>query len=84
MPQNLGLFSFVTGATGQTGITGSLKVFYATDGITAYTEGSTISAVFGGTTYNWNISYTGKINYSNAATSTISSILALATAETLC
>ncbi|HTQ40970.1 MAG TPA: dockerin type I domain-containing protein [Pirellulales bacterium] len=74
IPQSLGLVSFVSGASGIKGLSTNPKIFYATDGITPYIQGSTISATFGGNTYDWTISYSGSITYSNAATSAISMI----------
>jgi hypothetical protein len=64
--QNLGLFkeNVITG-------TGTFpKIFFSTNGVTGYTNGSTISAVYGGTTYSWTISYSGTIQFSNTANST--------------
>jgi hypothetical protein len=66
--QNLGLFK-------QNVINGSStfpRFFYATDGVTGYTQGATISAAFGGTTYAWTISYSGTIQFSNTANSAYS------------
>jgi hypothetical protein len=65
--QNLGLFK-------QNMISGSTfpRYFYATDGVTGYSQGATISAVFGGTTYAWTISYSGTIQFSNTANSAYS------------
>ena len=40
----------------------------------AYNQGSTVSAVFGNTKYNWTISYTGNITESDANNSVVSSI----------
>jgi len=39
-----------------------------------YYEGSTVSAVFGGTKYKWNISYTGNITWSDPTNSVVQSI----------
>jgi hypothetical protein len=63
--QNLGLFAENTIAGAGT----FPKIFYATDGVTGYTQGATISSVFGGNTYSWTISYSGLITFSNTATS---------------
>jgi hypothetical protein len=41
---------------------------------TAYSEGSTVSATIGSNVYNWTISYTGNITFSDADNSVISSI----------
>jgi hypothetical protein len=64
-PQNLGLFAENTIA----GTATFPKIFYATDGVTGYTQGATISAAYGGITYSWTISYSGLITFSNTATS---------------
>ncbi len=42
----------------------------------AYNQGSTVSAIFGNTKYNWTISYTGTITESDANNSVVSSIAA--------
>jgi len=66
--QNLGLFK-------QNVIAGSgtfPHIFFATDGVTGYTQGATISAAFGGQTYVWTISYSGTIQFSNTANSAYS------------
>jgi len=68
--QNLGLFAENT-------IGGSAtfpKVFFATDGVTGYTQGATVSAVLSGVTYSWTISYSGLITFSNTATSAYDSV----------
>jgi hypothetical protein len=71
VPIDMGLFA-VTGLINGVGAT-----FYS-DTIdnsgTAYSEGSTISATIGSNVYNWTISYTGNINFSDADNSVISSI----------
>jgi hypothetical protein len=75
VPQSLGLFdvdfafdstlgdnsSFYDGAISGTGALG-LNLSSA-DGSSLYTQGSTVSATFGSTQYNWTISYTGKITW---------------------
>jgi hypothetical protein len=74
LQQNLGLFAENT-------ISGSAtfpKIFYATDGVTGYTQGATISSVLGGHTYSWTISYSGVITFSNTATSAYDSATGIA------
>jgi MYXO-CTERM domain-containing protein len=71
VPINMGLFA-VTNLINGVGAT-----FYSDtiDNLgTAYSEGSTISATIGSNVYNWTISYTGNITFSNADNSVISSI----------
>ncbi len=66
---NLGLFD-------ETVIAGSgtyPKAFYSVDGSTVFTQGATISATFGSSTYSWTISYSGQINFTNTATSSYTS-----------
>ncbi len=66
---NLGLFD-------ETLISGSgtyPKAFYSVDGSTVFTQGATISAAFGSSTYSWTISYSGQINFTNTANSSYSS-----------
>jgi hypothetical protein len=67
IPQNLGLFDVAYSNTAGS-ISGS---FYSADGSTQYTEGSVISATYGGFTYNWTVSYKGNIDWTsgNADTS---------------
>jgi hypothetical protein len=71
VPIDMGLFA-VTGLINGVGAT-----FYS-DTIdnsgTAYSEGSIISATIGSNIYNWTISYTGNITFSDADDSVISSI----------
>jgi hypothetical protein len=40
----------------------------------AYNQGSVVSATFGGTKYNWTISYTGTISWSDVNNSAVSSV----------
>jgi hypothetical protein len=48
--------------------TGSIGQFFSkADASANYTQGSVVSAIFGNTTYNWTISYTGNITYNNTA-----------------
>lgn len=71
VPINMGLFD-VQGLINGVGAT-----FYSDtiDNLgTAYSEGSTISATIGSNIYNWTISYTGNIDWSNADDSVINSI----------
>jgi hypothetical protein len=66
--QNLGLFdeTFI-------GSSGTYpKAFYSVDGSRVFTQGATISAVYGFQTYSWTISYSGQINFTNTATSAYS------------
>jgi hypothetical protein len=85
VPGNLGLFDVnfgdVFGGTIQG--TGDLdgdtvfnndRVFSSANGSAAYREGDTVSAMFGGSTYNWTISYTGNIAWTDPATSSVSAI----------
>lgn len=67
--QNLGLFTENTIGGYQTWP----KIFYATDGVTGYTQGATISSVLAGVTYSWTISYSGVITFTNTATSAYNS-----------
>jgi hypothetical protein len=63
--QNLGLFddTIISG-------TGTYpKYFYSVNGATVFTQGATISAVYGTSTYSWTISYSGQINFTNTAVS---------------
>jgi hypothetical protein len=63
--QNLGLFD-------DTLIQGNgtfPNYFYSVDGTTVFTQGATVSAVFGSSTYSWTISYSGQINFTNTAVS---------------
>jgi hypothetical protein len=78
VPQNLGLFdvdsnndangSSTTGA-GQLG-----DFFSSADGSTLYDEGATVSASFGGTQYNWMITYQGNIAWTDPDTGALGSI----------
>jgi hypothetical protein len=80
VPINMGLFDidFDLGFGSNGGMitgTGSLgKHFSGVDGISQYTEGSLISAFFGGTRYSWTISYTGNIDWLDADNSVVSLI----------
>ncbi len=49
-------------------------IFSNVDGSTFYPEGATVSAQFGSTRYDWSISYTGDIAWSDADNSIVSTI----------
>lgn len=71
VPIDMGLFAVDGIIGGQSGI------FYndsIDNGGLPYNEGDIISATLGSSTYNWTISYTGNINWTNADTSVIASI----------
>jgi hypothetical protein len=79
VPINLGLFDvdfdqtdLAVGAI--TGTGNKSKIFSNVANTADYTEGSTVTATFGGTTYNWTITYTGNITWSDAANSVVQSI----------
>jgi hypothetical protein len=74
VPQDLGLldvaFSDALG-TSTTG-DGTLGDFFSSaDGSTLYTNGAIVSAMFGASTYRWNIFYDGEIRWSDPNTSTL-------------
>jgi hypothetical protein len=72
VPIDMGLFSVTNLINGVGG-----AVFHndtIDNGGTAYSEGSTVSATIGSSVYNWTISYTGNISFSDADNSVISSI----------
>lgn len=80
VPNDIGLFDvdFDLGF-GSTGgiITGSGEkggYFSSADGTTDYTEGSTVSAMFGGTRYDWTITYSGNITWSDPDNSVVDTI----------
>jgi hypothetical protein len=51
------------------------RLFSSADGSTVYQPGATVSAAFGGTQYNWTISYTGDITWEgNGDTGVVSGI----------
>lgn len=88
VPANLGLFDIGFDGSGSLLGSGDLdgdnnftndRVFSSLDNSVAYREGAMVSAMFGSTQYNWTISYTGKINWSNTANSEISSITGMGT-----
>jgi hypothetical protein len=79
VPQDLGLFDVDANSTdvlaGAITGTGSLaRTFSSVDGSTNYPQGSTISAIFGKTQYNWTISYTGNITWTNQLNSVVNTI----------
>lgn len=51
------------------------RVFSNAAGTVAYREGDTVSANFGGTRYDWTISYSGEISWTDADNSVVGSIL---------
>lgn len=90
VPQNLGLFdvgymdqvmgAFIGGSGdlnddfvfGEPGVD---RVFSPADGGPPdYTEGATVSAIFGATQYNWTITYTGNITWSDGDNSVVDTI----------
>jgi hypothetical protein len=79
VPIDLGLFdvdfdqtdAFVGAVTGSGSIS---KIFSNVDNTADFSESSTVSATFGNTKYNWTISYTGNITWSDAANSVIDAI----------
>jgi hypothetical protein len=83
VPQNLGLFDVAFGGTGSILGTGDLdgdfvfdndRVFSNADASAHYREGDTVSAIFGNTKYNWTISYTGDIAWTDADNSVVGTI----------
>ena len=85
VPQNLGLFdvnygniySGIINGVGDldgNGVFNDDRVFSSADGTIDYRQGDTISATFGNTKYNWTISYTGDIQWSDADNSVVSTI----------
>lgn len=80
VPNNIGLFDvdFDIGFGSNGGIvagSGAMGgTFSSADGATQYTEGSTVSATFGGTRYDWAISYSGNITWTDANNSVVNTI----------
>jgi hypothetical protein len=77
VPQNLGLFDvdFDNDFTGTIIGSGHLGNFFSSaDGSTLYDQGAMVSASFGGTQYNWTISYEGSIAWTNPDAGTVASI----------
>ncbi|HYO25603.1 MAG TPA: dockerin type I domain-containing protein [Lacipirellulaceae bacterium] len=78
-PINLGLIDvdysaddFVSGIISGSGTNGGL--LSSADGSALLTEGAMVSAIFGTTKYNWQISYTGEITWSNLDASVVASV----------
>lgn len=85
VPQNLGLFdvNFDNVFSGVINGTGDLdgdavfnddRVLSSADGSVHYRQGDTVSATFGNTKYNWTISYTGDITWTDAANSVVAGV----------
>lgn len=85
VPQNLGLFDVNFGSTfsGIINGTGDLngdaifnndRVFSDATGSIHYRQGDTVSATFGNTKFNWTISYTGEIAWTDAAAGAVASV----------
>jgi hypothetical protein len=71
VPDTLGLFQIDGMITG----TGDLDNFFSNaDATELYAEGAIVSAQFGSSVYNWNITYTGNITWTNADNSEINTI----------
>jgi hypothetical protein len=88
MPSSIGLFDIGFDGSGSLQGSGDLdgdnmfnddKVFSSIDNATDFREGDIVSALFGSTRYDWMISYSGDINWSNASDSVISSITGMGT-----
>ncbi|QEG36450.1 PEP-CTERM sorting domain-containing protein [Bythopirellula goksoeyrii] len=84
VPNDIGLFDVDFGEifNGSIQGTGDLNgdtlndpVFSSADASTNYFEGDTVSASFGGVRYDWTISYTGDISWTDADNSVVGSIL---------
>ena len=79
VPNDIGLFDVDFGgfAGGYINGTGDLdNTFSSADASVVYTQGSTVSAIFGGTRYDWTISYEGEITWSDADNSVVDTISA--------
>jgi hypothetical protein len=87
VPQDLGLFdvNFGNAFGGTIGGVGDAdgngtpsedtdQVFWDVAGTTLLGEGATVSAIFGSTKYNWTITYTGDIQWTDADNSVVSTI----------
>ena len=77
VPINLGLIDvdFENDGGGTIGGTGSLGgTFSNFDGSVNYNEGATVSADFGGTRYNWTMTYLGNISWSDVENSVLASV----------
>jgi hypothetical protein len=79
VPVDLGLFDVDFGDTGFGLISGALSLGATFSNAAmpsqVYTEGSTVSALFGGTRYDWQISYSGHITWTDADNSVVDEIL---------
>ncbi len=86
VPQNLGLFDVDFGGVfgglilGTGDLDGDLiynddRVFSNVAGTVHYRQGDTVSAVFGSTQYNWTLSYTGDITWTDPDTSAVSAVI---------
>src|SRR4051812_8039958 len=84
IPLNLGLFDVDSDKNG-TGVVQGIGSLGGTlsnaDGTVNFPDGSTVSAVFGSTKYNWTISYTGNINWSDQVNSVVQSITGAGTGK---
>jgi hypothetical protein len=82
VPENVGLFDVDFNDPDVLDPAGSIlgsgtnaRLFSNADGSTVYQPGSTVSAVFGGTQFNWTISYTGDILWDgNGDTGVVTSV----------
>jgi hypothetical protein len=77
VPQNLGLFDVDSDNDGLGSITGSGELgnfFSSADGTKLYDEGAMVSANFGGTQYNWSITYQGNITWTDIDAGTVGSV----------
>jgi hypothetical protein len=77
IPNNIGLFDVDFGSVFGGIIDGfGLKgdIFSSLDNSEDYIEGSTVSALFGGTRYDWTISYTGNITWDDAGNSDVGAV----------
>lgn len=85
VPQSLGLFDVNFGGVfgGIINGTGDLdgnavfnddRVFSSADGTVHYRQGDTVSATFGSTKYNWTISYTGEITWTDPVAGTVADV----------
>src|SRR5262249_13912275 len=93
VPNNVGLFDLDFDNTGvATALLGAGdlnnngsftddRVFSNIGNTAAYREGDTVSATFGSTTYNWTISYSGNITWSNANNGAVGSVTGTGTGK---
>jgi hypothetical protein len=78
VPGNLGLFDvdFDFNFDGVINGTGDLgNVFSSADASVLYDQDATVSALFGGTRYDWTISYTGTITWADADLGNVASVI---------